>query len=57
MSLQNYDPGSLKRKRQLTGSSDSGEGSGGRDPGGLRIGPSVAPAHRVLLQGRKFDAT
>jgi len=57
MSLQNYDPGLLKRKRQLTGSSDNGEGSGQRDLGGLRIGPSVAPAHRVPLQGREFDAT
>ena len=56
MSLQNYDPRSLKRKRQLTGNSDNGEGSGRREPG-LETGRSVAPAHGVPSQGQGLNAT
>ena len=59
MSLQNDDPRSQKRKRQVSGSNDNGEGSGGRypRPGDLQIGQSIAPAHGVPSQGQELDAT
>ena len=57
MSLQNYNPRSLKQKRQLTRSSDDGEGSGRQDPGGLEIGRSIAPAHGVPSQGQEDRKT
>ena len=57
MSLQDLDPRSLKRKRQLTGSSDKGEESGGLDPMDLDIGKSSAPAYGVSSQGQDLAAT
>ena len=57
MSLQDLDPRSLKRKRQLTGSSDKGEESGGLDPKHLEIGKSSAPAYGVSSQGQDLAAT
>ena len=57
MSLQDLDPRSLKRKRQLTGSSDKGEELGGPDPRDLEIGKSSAPADGVSSQGQDLAAT
>lgn len=56
MSLQNYDPRALKRKRQLTGNSDNGEGSGGQNPGDLETGIPVLQPHAVSPQGQELDA-
>jgi len=57
MSLRNYDPRSWRRKRPLTGTSDNGEGSGGRDTGGLKTGRSIAPALGALSQGQELGVT
>lgn len=58
MSLQDYDPMSPKRKGQLPGSIDNGEGSGRRypRPGGLEIGRSTTPAQDVPSQGQELDS-
>jgi len=48
MSLQNSDPRLLKRKRQFTGSSDQGEGSGGQGPGDVEMDLSGAPECSVV---------
>ena len=57
MSLQDSDPRSLKRKRQLTGNSDKGEGSGGQDPGDVETRQSSAPELGVPSQGQELDTT
>jgi len=57
MSVQDLDPKLLKRKRQLTGNSEKGEGSGGQDPGDVEIGQSSAPEHGGPSQGQELDAT
>lgn len=60
MSLQNYDPGSLKQERQLPGSGGNAEGNregmSGQGPGGLEIGRSIVPAHGVPSQGQELNA-